>query len=347
MRAAVARPSQFNPTSLAKEVTVSINRRRAISMAIALGASASWNAARAQAWPSKPITIVVAYPAGGDTDAMARLYAEKLTTRLGQPVVVENKPGASGVIGSAQVSKSAPDGYTLLLAPSTFSIAQLVLKASSSTSYDENTGFTPIIQTSVQPLFIAVTSSTGIKDLRELVAQSKTKPMTYASPGSGSPMHILGEMFNKTSGAKLGHVPYRGVAPAVNDMLGGHVPATFLTLGPLAPHVAAGKITLLAVADATRSPLAPNVPTLSELGYKDTDVGAWQGLFAPPGLPADIAKTLNTHLNEILKMPDVISKMAVFGALPAGGDPARLVRSNTTDHARFGKIIKELGIQAD
>ena len=144
---------------------------------------------------------------------------------------------------------------------------------------------------------------------------------------------------------KISHVPYRGVAPAVNDVLGGHVPVTFITLGPIAPH--GGKIIPVAVGDAKRSPLAPNVPTLAELGYKDVEIGAWQGLFGPPGLPAEVTKTLNTHMNEILKMPDVVSKMAVFGALPAGGEPARLAKSNTTDHERFGKIIKEFGIQAD
>jgi tripartite-type tricarboxylate transporter receptor subunit TctC len=316
-------------------------------MAACMGAALSTGSAMAQAYPSKPITLVVAYPAGGDTDAMARLYAEKLTTRLGQPVLVDNRPGASGTIGSAYVAKAPADGYTLLLAPSTFSIAPLVLKTGSGTSYDVLNGFTPIVQTSIQPLFIAASTAAGTKDLKELVAMSKTKTLSYASPGSGSPMHILGEMFNKSAGVKLSHVPYRGVAPAVNDLLGGHVPVTFMTLGPVAPHIASGKVVVLAVADPQRSTLAPNVPTLAELGYKDVNVGAWQGLFGPKGLPADIVKTLNSHLNEILKMPDVASKMATFGALPSGGDPSRLVQVNAGDHARFGKIIKEFDIQAD
>ncbi|WP_309681732.1 tripartite tricarboxylate transporter substrate binding protein [Polaromonas sp.] len=322
-------------------------RRQAFAIAACMGAALSTGSAMAQAYPSKPITLVVAYPAGGDTDAMARLYAEKLSTRLGQPVIVDNRPGASGTIGSTYVAKAPADGYTLLLAPSTFSIAQLVLKAGSATSYDVLNGFTPIVQTSVQPLFIAASTGAGIKDVKELVTLSKTKPLSYASPGSGSPMHILGEMFNKSAGAKLSHVPYRGVAPAVNDLLGGHVPVTFITWGPVAPHITSGKVAALAVADPQRSSLAPNVPTLAELGYKDVNVGAWQGLFGPKGLPADIVKTLNGQLNDILKMPDVASKMAVFGALPAGGEPARLAQSNAGDLARFGKIIKELDIQAD
>jgi tripartite-type tricarboxylate transporter receptor subunit TctC len=322
---------------------------RRLFAATAVCAAAAFTAgwASAQNYPSKPITIVVAYPPGGDTDAMARLFAEKLSTRLGQPVVVDNKPGASGSIGSSFVSKAAPDGYTLLQAPSTFAIAPLVLKAGAGANYDVLNGFTSIIQTAVQPLFIAAGTGSGIKDVKDLVAGAKAKPLTYASPGSGSPMHILGEVFNQAAGIKLGHVPYRGVAPAINDLLGGHVPVTFITLGPVAPHVATGKMLVLAVADPQRSSLAPNIPTLAELGYKDVEIGAWQGLFGPKGMPADVVKTLNTHMNEILKMPDVVAKMAIFGALPTGGDPARLDRTNAADYARFGKTVKEFGIQAD
>ena len=322
-------------------------RRHAIVLAAAGLALSASGLALAQAYPAKPITIVVAYPAGGDTDAMARLYAEKLSHRLGQPVLVDNRPGASGTIGAAFVAKAPADGYTLLMAPSTFSIAQLVLKTGGGSAYDETTSFTPIVMTSVQPLFIAVNSGVGAKDVNALVAAAKAKPLSYASPGSGSPMHILGEMFNKSAGVQINHVPYRGVAPAINDVLGGHVPLTFVTYGPVAPYLAGGKLNLLAVADPQRSPLAPNVPTLNELGFKDVEVGAWQGIFAPKNLPADIAKTLNAQFNEILKMPDVVAKMAIFGALPAGGEPARLAKVNADDHTRFGKIIKDLGIQAD
>ncbi|MCG2594274.1 tripartite tricarboxylate transporter substrate binding protein [Ramlibacter sp. XY19] len=320
------------------------HRRHLLALAAALCLAP---AAFAQGnWPSKPITIVVSYPAGGDTDAMARLYAEKLTQRLGQPVIVDNKPGASGIIGSSFVAKAPADGYTLLMAPSTLSIATLVVKTGSGNAYDVLTDFTPIIQTATQPLFL-VSSATGPKDMKELLSTARSKPMSYASPGSGSPMHILGELFNKSAGVKVSHVPYRGVAPAVNDVLGGHIPLTFITWGPVEPYVAGGKVHVLAVADKQRSPLAPNVPTLAELGVKDVEVGAWQGLLAPKGLPPEIQKTLNTHMNEILKMPDVVAKMKVFGALPAGGEPARLAKTTADDNARFGKIIKDFGISAD
>jgi tripartite-type tricarboxylate transporter receptor subunit TctC len=323
--------------------------RRSVLAAAALAAGATLCAAPAFAqgnWPSKPITLVVSYPAGGDTDAMARLYAEKLQARLGQPVIVENKPGASGIIGNNFVARAPADGYTLLMTPSTISIATLVMHQSPGNSYDVLNDFTPIIQTATQPLFL-VAASGAVKDMPGLLSAAKSKPMSYASPGSGSPMHILGEMFNKSAGLKLSHVPYRGVAPAVTDVMGGHVPLTFITWGPVAPYIATGKMVPLAVFDNERSPLAPEVPTARELGIRDVQVSAWQGLMGPKGLPPEIVKTLNTNMNEILKMPDVAAKMKVFGALPAGGDPARLARTNADDHTRFGKIIKEFGIQAD
>ncbi|MDR2332792.1 tripartite tricarboxylate transporter substrate binding protein [Diaphorobacter ruginosibacter] len=325
------------------------SRRQVFSVtAAALAAALCGSAAHAQAaYPSKPITLIVAYPAGGDTDAMARLYADKLSTRLGKPVIVDNRPGASGTIGTHLVSKAAPDGYTLLLAPSTFSIAQFVLKPGSGSGYDVLNGFTPIVQTGSQPLVVAVSGASGLKNVKQMVEQSRKTELSYASPGAGSPMHILGEMFNKVSGAKLLHIPYKGVAPAVNDLIGGHVPVTYMTLGPIEPYVPNGKVVILGVADRQRSTLAPNVPTLAELGYKGVEVSAWQGLFGPKGMSPELVKLINGHMNEILKMPDVASKMATFGALPAGGEPARLAQVNAADYQRFDGVIKELGIQAD
>ncbi|MCZ4312486.1 tripartite tricarboxylate transporter substrate binding protein [Comamonadaceae bacterium G21597-S1] len=304
--------------------------------------------AAAQGYPSRPITIVVAYPAGGDTDAVARLLGEKLSTRLGQPVIVDNRSGASGIIGSSHVSKAPADGYTLLLAPSTFAIAQFVLKTSGSTAYDVVNGFTPIIQTGSQPLFLATAGSVEAKSVKELVAAAKTgSNMDYASPGSGSPMHVLGEIANKSMGVNFRQVPYKGVAPAMSDVLGSHVPLTYMTYGPLEPYVANGKVRILAVADKARSPLAPNVPTFAELGYAGIEVTAWNGLFGPKGMPADIVKTLNTHVNEILKMPDVAAKFATLGVIPHGGAPDVLAKTSAGDFERFGRVIKEMGIKAD
>ena len=231
----------------------------------------------AQAWPTKPVTLVVSYPAGGDTDAIARVYAEKLSARLGQPVLVDNRPGASGTIGNAAVAKAAPDGYTLLFTPSTFPIAQHVLKLAPSTAHDVVKDFTPILKTGNIPLLLVTAPATGIKDMKQAIADAKGgKAMTFGSPGAGSPMHIAAEMLNKAASIKMTHVPYRGVAPVVNDALGGHVAIGWITPGAVGQHVAAGKLIPLAVAEKQRSKLMPNVPTLVELGYKEvTSVPGW------------------------------------------------------------------------
>ena len=322
--------------------------RRAVVALCALAAAALPVAVQAQAWPTKPITLVVSYPPGGDTDAIARVYAEKLGARLGQQVIVDNRPGASGTIGNAAVAKAAPDGYTLLFTPSTFPIAQHVLKVGPNTAHDVNNDFTPIIKTGNIPLLAVTAPSTGIKDMKQLIAEAKAgKAMTYGTPGAGSPMHIVGEMLNKDAGISLAHVPYRGVAPVVTDVLGGHVTIGWITPGAVAAHVNGGKLVPLAVAERQRTKLMPNVPTLIELGYKDIDVSAWMGLLGPKGLPPEIVRTLNTHMNEILKMPDVAARMATLGIEPVGGEPAVLARQIADDDRRFGKLIAEFGIRAD
>ena len=321
---------------------------RILFAAIAATTAMMAGGAGAQAYPTKPITLVVAYPAGGDTDVLARLLAEKLSGRLRQSVVVENRTGAAGTIGSAYVAKSAADGYTLLVAPNTVAIAPLVLKNGTGASYDVRGDFTPVAQLGVQSLFVVVNKGTGITKLPELVARAKAGTVqTYATPGNGSPMHILGELFNKAAGVNISQVPYRGTAPAVVDVLGGQVPMTYSTLGAVAQYIGTGAIVPLAVADMKRSPFAPNVPTLAELGYKDVEVGAWQALLAPKGLPQELVKTLNTHVNDILKMPDVVARMATIAITPVGGEPATLSKLIASDSTRYAKIVKEFGIQAD
>lgn len=320
-----------------------------LAAATALVATTAAGTALAQgAYPNKPITIVVAYPAGGDVDVLARLFAEKLAPRLKQSVVVENRTGAAGTIGSAYVARANPDGYTLLLAPNTVAIAPLVLKAGTGASYDVQHDFTPVAQIGTQSLFVVVSKGTGITKVSDLVARAKAgKVETYATPGNGSPMHIMGELFNKSAGIKISQVPYRGLAPAIVDVIGGQVPVTYVTYGAVAQYVGNGSLVPLAVADLKRSPFAPNVPTLAELGYKDVEIGAWQALLGPKNMPADLVRTLNTHVNEILKMPDVVARMATIAVTPAGGEPATLSKLIAADTTRYTKIVKEFGIQAD
>ena len=322
--------------------------RRILLTAFAGALALAGGHATAQAWPSKTVTIVVSYPPGGDTDAIARVFAEKLASRLGQPVVVENRPGASGTIGNAYVAKATPDGHTLLFTPNTISIATLVLKAGTGASYDVLEAFTPVILAGTQSLFVVANTSVGATNLKDLVVSAKSgKLATYASPGSGSPMHILGELFNKSAGIQLRQIAYRGSGPAVVDMLGGHVPMMYTTLGPVLQHVNTGKMVVLGVADPQRSPLLPNVPTLAESGFRDADVGAWQGFMGPKGMPADVVRSLNGHINEVLRMPDVVARMTTLALLPVGGEAAAIGRINAADHARYARIIKEFGIQAE
>jgi len=325
-----------------------LSRRSLLSIAAAAALGCGSGAALAQAFPSKQINLIVSFPPGGDTDALARVFAEKLAVRTGQAVVVENKTGASGTIGNSFVSKAVPDGYTLLFTPNTFATAPLVLKPGTGATYDPLTDFTPIILAGTQSLFLVANTGTGVKNVGELVAAAKAGRITnYASPGSGSPMHILGAMFNKSAGINVAQIAYRGSGPAIVDLVAGHIPMMYTTLGPVAQYIATGKLVNLAVADAKRSPLAPNVPTLNEAGFKDVDVGAWQGFMGPKGLPADVVRTVNSHVNEILKMPDVVARMTTLALVPAGGDPAALARINLDHHTRYGKVIKEAGIQAD
>ena len=300
------------------------------------------------AYPNKTISVVVAYPPGGDTDAIARLFADKLSQRLKQSVIVENKPGAGGTVGNALVSRAAADGYTLLFTPNPFTTAPMVMKLSPSASYDVLNGFEPIIKTAVQPLVLVAHPSSGFKNIADMAAAAKGgKAVSYGSPGAGSPMHVVAEWLNRSANIKSTHVPYRGVGPSVVDVVAGHIPTAWVTLGPVTQYFQQGRLIPLAIGDAQRSSLAPQIPTLVEQGHKDVIVGAWNGFFAPKGTPEAIVKLLNEHLNDILKTSEVVDKLATFGALPAGGPPNVLGRTNAQDFEVMGKIIKDLGITAE
>jgi tripartite-type tricarboxylate transporter receptor subunit TctC len=299
-------------------------------------------------WPGKQVTIVVSYPAGGDTDLVARAIAEKLSPRLKVPVLVDNRPGAAGTVGNTYVSKAPADGYTLLLTPKTFTTAQMVLKLPAGAGYDVLNGFDPVVTTAYQPLILVANPAAGYKTVPEMVAAAKGgKNVSYASPGSGSPMHIVGEWLNHEAGVKMQHVPYKGIAPSVTDVVAGHVNTAWLTPGVVSQYVQDKRLVPLAIADARRSPLVPNVPTLVEAGYKDIVNTSWMGLFAPKGTPAPIIAALNGHVNEILKMPDVAEKIVAVGSTPGGGTPDLLGKLNADEYRVMGKVIKDLAITAD
>lgn len=318
-------------------------------MALALAATALFaGGAAAQAYPDKTISLVVAYPPGGDSDATARLFAEKLSQRLKQPVIVENKPGAGGTVGNTYVSRAKADGYTLLFTPNPFTTAPMVLKLAPNATYDVLNGFEPVALTAMQSVLLVTHPDSGIKSVADLVTQAKAgKPLTYASPGAGSPMHIVAEWLNRAAGVQVQHVPFRGVGPMIPDMLAGRVSMGYVTLGAVEQHLKSGKLVAVALTDGERSPLVPNLSTVAEQGYKDVKLGAWNGIFAPKGTPPAVVKLLNEHLNEILRMPDVVEKMATFGSRPVGGKPEALAKINADDYARLSKLIKDLNIQAD
>ena len=320
-----------------------LSRRLLIAAAAATVAGGAW----AQAWPTKPVTIVVAYPAGGDTDALARVYAEKLTARIGQQVIVDNKAGASGTLGTSFVVRAPADGHTLLFAPSTLVVAPLVLKLAPATAHDPAKDLTPIIMTGTIALLLG-THVNGPKDMKQIVADAKSgKKLTYGSPGIGSPMHVMAEVLNRDAGIKIDHVPYRGIAPVITDLIGGQITMAWGTPGAFATYIAGGKIVPIAVSDTKRTPFLPNVPTFAELGYKEVDIAAWHGLLGPKGMPPAVVATLNTHMNEILKMPDVQEKMKVFGVGIVGGPPENLKKVIDSDTARFTQLVKEFNIQAE
>lgn len=323
-------------------------RRRFFSLMLTGAALALASPAFAQDWPAKPVTIIVGYPAGGDTDAAARLYAERLSSRFGQTFLVENKPGASGAIGASFVAKASPDGYTLLYVPSTFTIVPHVLKLAPSVAYDVRADFTPIIKDQNIPMVMMTGSASGIRSLADLVQQAKAgKVQNYASPGAGTPMQVLAEMFNRAAGLKLTHVPYKGTAPLVVDLLGGHASVGWVTPGIVAPHMQSGKLVALATGETQRSSLMPNVPTFAESSYPSVQLSAWQGLVGPRGLsPAMVAK-LNGAINEILIQPEVRARMGALGMEAVGGPPSALAAQIDADTALFSRLIKEYGIRAD
>ncbi len=322
-------------------------RRRSLLVAAVAASAIVSGTAFAQAYPAKSITVVVSYPPGGDTDAIARLFADKLSQKLKQTVVVENKPGAGGTIGNSFVGRAVPDGYTLLFTPNPFTTAPMVLNLAPSASYDVLNGFEAVTKIATQPLVLVAHPSAGVKNTAEMVAAAKGgKALSYGSPGAGSPMHVVAEWLNRAAGVKIQHVPYRGVGPAVIDVVAGHVSTAWVTLGPVTQYIAQGRLTAVAIGDAQRSALAPNIPTLVEAGYKDVVVGAWNGFFAPKGTPVEVVRLLNGHFNDILKEPEVVQKLASFGALPAGGVPSVLANTNAAEFEVMSKVIKELGITA-
>ena len=323
----------------------------AIGLGFALSALGTLTpvAALAQdAYPSKPIRFIVPYPPGGPTDLMARMLQVELQTRLGVPIVIENKGGAGGNLGSAEVAKQAPaDGYTLLLAASGPMAVNTSLYRSM--SFNPLTDLAPVIQISSFPLVLEVTPKLGIKSVKELVAAARApkSELSFASAGNGTPQHLAGELFNSQLNVKMAHIPYRGAGPALNDMLGGQVNVMFDILGSSLPYLQTGKLVPLAVTSARRSPLLPDVPTMLESGIAGYEFTGWHGIAVRAGTPSAVIEKLNTTLNAIFSTPAFQKKWEALGTAVVGGTPAQFGDLIRKESVRLGKLVRDSGVTVD
>jgi tripartite-type tricarboxylate transporter receptor subunit TctC len=303
--------------------------------------------AQAQSWPNKPIRLVVPFSAGGNTDIVARLFAQELSKTLGQPVVVENKPGASGNIGADAVAKSPPDGYTLVMGTvGTHAINASLYKKM---PYDAIKDFAPVTLLASVPNVLVVPVSLPVKSVKELVAYGKANPgkLSFASSGVGTSIHLSGEMFRTTTGIDMTHIAYKGSAPAVTDLIAAQVQLMFDNLPTSLQYVKAGKLRALAVTTAKRIEALPDVPTMIESGFPGFETGSWFGVFAPAATPKDIIARLNTELLKIAQTPEMQQKLLQSGAEPVGKGSEEFtayVRSETT---KWAKVVKDSGATAD
>lgn len=263
-------------------------------------------------WPSKPITFVQPYAPGGTSDVLARLIGTHLQQRLGQPVIVESKPGAGGNIGTDYVAKAKPDGYTFLVSSS----GPIVISGAlyPKLPYKPESDLTPISPIARAPFVLAVTTKSGLASVKDVIAKGKTDALNFGSAGSGSPQHIIGEMFNVAAGTRMQHIPYKGSGPLLTDLVGGQVSLAFENPLPLMPQVKAGNIRVLAVTSGYRAKAFPDTPTLAEAGVPGFDAVPWYGLFGPKGLPLAIATKLNTEVQAVLALPEVKARLEDLGA---------------------------------
>lgn len=310
---------------------------------LSLLAAGAW----AQTFPSKQVTLVVPFPPGGGPDVAARVIAEKLAPRLGQAVVVENRPGAGALLGASFVAKAAPDGHTLLLTPNTMAISPHVLAPGAGGGIDVNRDLLPVIAPATTPLVLVASPSLGVSNLKGLLEQARKGGLAYGSPGNGSPMHFAGEMFKRSAAVDLLHVPYRGVAPSLNAALAGEVKLLYTGVGGALQHIKAGKLVPLALTEKARSALLPDVPTATEQGVANVEVNAWYGVFAPAATPAAVVQRINQEINAVIRLPDVRERFLGAGIEPLGGTAQVLADFMKADTQRYGQLARELGIKAD
>jgi tripartite-type tricarboxylate transporter receptor subunit TctC len=311
-----------------------------IFKAVAVAALLASGSATAQTWPAKTISIIVPFATGGTTDVLARTVGQELSKSLGQPVIVENKPGAGATIGADYVAKSKPDGYTLLVGAVHHTIATSVYKK---LPYDFQRDLAPVTTLALVPNVLVVNPNVPAKNVKELIALAKKTPgkLTVGSNGNGTGQHLIAAQFGMASGTDIMHVPYKGSGPLTIDLLGGQIDMSFDTVTPVLSHIRAGKLRALAITTIERSAALPDVPTLDESGLKGFDLGTWFGILAPVATPKEVVARLNAEIVKIVNSPDFRKKMDDLGAVPIGNTSAEMASQIKSDTERFAKLVKD------
>ena len=302
--------------------------------------------ASAPAYPTKPVKLVVPYPPGGPTDIVARLVAQKLSDAMGQQFIIDNRPGAGGNPGAELVARSPADGYTLVVATTAHAINPSLFK---NLGYSLSKDFAPVSQLTSGPLVIVANPQLPAKNVAELIALAKAKPgeLNFASSGNGQSTHLSAELFAAMAGVKMNHIPYKGSAPALTDTMGGQTQLMFDTMLSAMPHVKAGKLKALAVTSATRSPVAPDLPTVAESGLPGYEAIAWNGLLAPAGTPPEVLARLSAELKKVLAAPDVKDKFEAQGFAASWNSPEDFGRFMSAEVDKWAKVVKTSGAKVD
>ena len=310
-----------------------------------LALAALCSTAMAQTYPTKTVRMVVGYPPGGPTDVLARIVSQKLTQAWGQQVIVDNRPGASGMIGAEFTARAAPDGYTLLMVPVTYAVTPSLF---SKMAYDVEKDLAPVAQVAAAPFILVVHPTLPVKTVKDLITLARSRPgqLNFASASTGGMPHLAGELFNSMTGVKMVHIPYKGAAPATTDLLSGQVTLMFNNMLSAMPQVKAGRLRAVAVTSLQRSNAAPELPTIAETvpGY---EANGWYGAFAPAATPKDLINRVNAEMNRIMKMPDVTQRLAGDGVEAVGTTPEQFGAYLKQEIAKWGKVVKASGAKAD
>ena len=299
----------------------------------------------AAAYPNKPVRLIVTFPPGGGTDTVARAVGQKLTELWGQQIVVDNRGGAGGIIGTEIAARSAPDGYTLLFGTSSGLVINPLLRTN--LPYDPVKDFLPVSLLAVNPTLLVVNSSVPVSSVKELIALGRAKPgqLNYATVGQGSPIHLAMELFKSMTGANFVHVPYKGSGPAVTDLVAGHVQLMFNSMPPVLPHVRTGKLKGLAVGSAQRARAVPDIPTVAEAGVPGFEATTWFGMFAPAGTPGNIVNEINAGIRKVLGDPEMARRLVSQGAESRSSTPGELAKFMRMESERARKVIKSAGVK--